>query len=65
MTAVRTSCRRVAPSSRSTPTCQAWRKARTDAGCSGRIPHDFRATAVHNLVRAGVPERVTCPHGLQ
>jgi len=34
---------------------KAWRKARTDAGCPGRIPHDFRRTAVRNFVRAELP----------
>jgi integrase len=37
---------------------KAFRAACVAAGCPGRIPHDFRRTAVRNLVRAGIPESI-------
>jgi len=35
-----------------------WKNVVTAAGLTGKIPHDFRRTAVRNLERAGVPRSV-------
>jgi integrase len=37
---------------------RSWATACRKAGLRGKIPHDFRSTAVRNLFRPGIPEEV-------
>jgi hypothetical protein len=36
-----------------------WHNACRDAGCEGKIPHDFWRTAVRDMERAGIPRSIS------
>ncbi len=37
---------------------RSWNTACRKVGVAGKIPHDFRRSAIRNMIRAGIPERV-------
>jgi len=61
LTSIRTAwqkgCQAVGLGQLITDTSKTWKK-RTKKRWHGKVPHDFRRTAIRNMVRAGIPEKV-------